>query len=97
MICDRCEGDGIIFDRRKKFYEQWESWYETHTSVCPKCHGDGKLDWIENIVGKKESNKKSQTVHHGACLGCVTSSKLCPKCKYYKNLGNKPSLRKPRF
>jgi hypothetical protein len=20
---------------------------------CPKCHGTGKLDWIENVVGKK--------------------------------------------
>lgn len=22
--------------------------------MCPKCKGTGKLDWVENVVGKKE-------------------------------------------
>lgn len=25
---------------------------------CSKCHGDGKLDWIENILGKKKQLNK---------------------------------------
>lgn len=24
--------------------------------VCKKCHGDGKLDWLENIVGKRKKH-----------------------------------------
>ena len=92
MICDKCLGEGIIFDRKKKFFEQWESWYEKHTSTCPKCYGEGKLDWIENIVGKKELSLKKRIVYHGGCLGCRTSPKLCPKCQYYEKQWNKPNL-----
>jgi len=40
MICDKCQGRGH---------------YETGPftgSICGKCQGTGKVDWIENIVGK---------------------------------------------
>ena len=44
--CSICEGSGKVSDDpckcgRSKFKE------------CEKCKGHGKLDWIENIVGKK--------------------------------------------
>jgi len=38
MICDKCEGSGT-------------SWI--YTTPCSKCQGQGKVDWVENIVGKK--------------------------------------------
>lgn len=38
MVCDKCEGRGT-------------SWI--YTTPCSKCQGKGKVDWIENIVGKK--------------------------------------------
>ena len=41
MICSRCDGSGVHYNRNDK-----------STFVCSKCNGDGKLDWIENIVGK---------------------------------------------
>lgn len=41
VICDRCQGSSIIID-------------EFHIgNICPKCHGTGKLNWIENIFGKE--------------------------------------------
>ena len=36
VVCDKCEGKGIV----EKGY------------LCSKCLGIGKLDWIENVVGK---------------------------------------------
>lgn len=41
MICDKCDGRG--------------SFTVNHElgRLCPKCQGAGKVDWIENIVGKK--------------------------------------------
>ena len=45
MICPKCKGMGFV---NAKKYNKIES--------CEKCHGTGKLDWIENLVGKKKSN-----------------------------------------
>ncbi len=43
MICDKCNGKGVI---------SLELTSTISTSVCPKCQGDGKVDWISNIMGK---------------------------------------------
>lgn len=47
MVCPECNGMGYIdkipSDNFHVFKER-----------CPKCLGAGKLDWIENVVGKKE-------------------------------------------
>lgn len=37
MVCNKCEGCG-------------GTWIHT---VCTKCQGKGKVDWVENIVGRK--------------------------------------------
>ena len=44
--CDRCAGSGVI----EKF------------TVCPKCHGEGKLDWVEAVIGKKKSSTEGMSV-----------------------------------
>jgi len=49
VICDKCEGSGII-----KFTEERGNGFYPMKVTCDKCKGDGKLDWIENITGKKE-------------------------------------------
>lgn len=47
IVCDECDGVGLISP-------------DVHTISyiykidCPKCKGSGKLDWIENLVGKTE-------------------------------------------
>ena len=41
MLCNECNGSGD--DPSSK----------TFTTVCPKCRGTGKVDWLENILGKK--------------------------------------------
>ncbi len=38
IICDKCKGTGI---GKSNFY------------ACTKCWGAKKLDWVENVVGKK--------------------------------------------
>lgn len=47
VICDKCDGSGIIQTTDKKFF--------IHKRQCDQCKGDGKLDWIENVVGKEET------------------------------------------
>ena len=39
VSCNKCNGTGN---------------YNTQL-VCPKCYGTGKLDWIENVVGKHKN------------------------------------------
>ena len=50
VICDKCKGTGHpnnneIDYKQKDFTFLW---------VCNKCNGEGKLDWIEAVVGKKK-------------------------------------------
>ncbi len=42
-ICSECNGNGHI--KNEKYIS------------CKRCQGEGKLDWIENIVGKKPNQK----------------------------------------
>ncbi len=55
--CDKCEGNGLA--KKPKIFRDSGGTYITidmnHT--CRKCKGDGKLDWIENIVGKEQGTK----------------------------------------
>ncbi len=46
--CDNCEGRGQFFYPAKSITGS------SHYSKCSKCKGTGKLDWVENIVGKKD-------------------------------------------
>ncbi|MCF8019901.1 MAG: hypothetical protein K9L62_10920 [Vallitaleaceae bacterium] len=43
MICDKCEGVGVIPPKVQLNQLQM---------MCQKCQGTGKVDWIENIVDK---------------------------------------------
>jgi len=47
VICDRCDGEGKIETIKPDDY------IAVYYIQCPKCRGIGKLDWIENIVGKQ--------------------------------------------
>jgi len=48
--CDLCKESRAINERERKE----KPWISCYSSVwCRKCHGTGKLDWIEQIVGKK--------------------------------------------
>jgi DnaJ-class molecular chaperone len=45
-VCNECTGKGYQKEKR-----------DVYVRICPKCKGAGRLDWIENIVGKKSRNK----------------------------------------
>ena len=42
--CDKCKGTRILYD--------FDNYDIGKYNTCPKCKGEGKLDWIEVIVGK---------------------------------------------
>jgi len=48
LICPEC--DGIGFPGKVKLQGDKVGLFKY---VCSKCQGDGKLDWVENVVGKK--------------------------------------------
>ncbi len=48
VICDKCNGSGVI-----RTTEQRGKHFYPIKTFCEKCHGDGKLDWIENVTGKR--------------------------------------------
>jgi DnaJ-class molecular chaperone len=43
VICDKCEGKGIIISRDSKIPTVY---------TCIKCYGKGKLDWVDNATRK---------------------------------------------
>ncbi len=45
MICPKCNG--------KSHYQSWGNVANHFKPPCSKCLGTGKVDWIENITGKK--------------------------------------------
>jgi len=65
ILCDKCDGYGIdkYFKAKNQFVH------------CDKCHGTGKLDWIENIVGK---NKKKNELKPGVYIKEVDLSERVP-------------------
>jgi len=53
LHCSECKGygvpntsDGIGLYLKHRDLKSW--------TKCLKCHGEGKVDWIEKIVGKRE-------------------------------------------
>jgi len=51
VLCNECHGIG----NWKKFYDDIDK-YERIYINCKKCGGAGKLDWVENVVGKRDTN-----------------------------------------
>jgi len=50
VICDQCNGKGY-----EKYTEPKGNNFYIKKRTCIKCHGDGKLDWLENITGKENT------------------------------------------
>jgi DnaJ-class molecular chaperone len=48
--CDKCEGSGY---QKSNYKSNNECGY---SKLCTKCRGDGKLDWVEAVVGKRPYN-----------------------------------------
>lgn len=46
--CDRCDGSGEVINDLSAGLHKWMP-----LIMCRKCQGEGELDWVENIVGKK--------------------------------------------
>jgi len=53
VICDKCNGTGGEYQDPNVGPKM-----SNYFIKCDKCYGSGKLDWIENIVGKKDRYKR---------------------------------------
>lgn len=53
VICDKCNGTGCLAELQLRGIVRHDE--------CPKCEGDGKLDWIDNVMGKKKSLREIPT------------------------------------
>ena len=57
--CDKCNGAGFIEYENDKFKNIDKVLYPDLLSqslilICPLCKGSGKLNWIENVLGKDD-------------------------------------------
>ncbi len=53
--CSDCRGNGVISVKIGPGNR-------IRSSLCDKCQGEGKLDWVENIVGKKSDIVKMDSM-----------------------------------
>lgn len=60
-LCKKCLGTGII----KTLFESTNKNSEgsSYKLRCEYCLGTGKLDWIENIVGKKKPKPNKNNIY----------------------------------
>ncbi len=65
-ICSECGGSGAVGGK----------WFNRRS--CPKCLGDGKLDWIENVVGKRP--RYGYSGGSGESGSSLSSSSLSSSC-----------------
>lgn len=74
VICYKCKGKGssehepILSDMHNGYWKM----------QCDICHGEGKLDWIENIVGKEEKKVDGILVKPGVFTVEVDLSTYIP-------------------
>ena len=58
IYCKECNGYGTIELSYKRCSYGSSNDILVKNLVCPQCHGDGQLDWIEQVVGKKSKTYK---------------------------------------
>jgi DnaJ-class molecular chaperone len=72
--CDKCKGTGIINNSTYVVELPGVKYTSTTSSEsligikCKKCKGEGKMDWIENVVGKKDRRTKAPIMNQGSSL-----------------------------
>jgi len=59
-VCDKCNGAGFIEYENDKFKNIDKVLYpdllsQSFILSCPLCKGSGKLNWIENVLGKNDT------------------------------------------
>ena len=69
IICPDCKGTG--YDLKINDYPFG---YKMHPH-CDKCNGEGKLDWIEAVVGKRNSIYEPWFAPHGIRRGQINEIK----------------------
>ena len=47
-FCPKCDGKGKVNQKTRDFTK-----FNTIQLVCSECLGDGKIDWVEEVIGKK--------------------------------------------
>ncbi len=52
ILCDKCYGAGCVSKKKHTMVDLDHIEYDW-SYKCDKCKGTGKLDWVENVVGKK--------------------------------------------
>jgi len=55
MKCSKCNGTCFIY---AKDHSKGIRHFAGQKIKCDKCYGTGKLDWIENIVGKNKGTSE---------------------------------------
>ncbi len=55
MLCKRCKGTGLT--QHKWSCNMCDNGVETTKVPCSNCKGNGKINWLDNATGKKDSRE----------------------------------------
>jgi len=84
--CDKCDGSGVLIKTKNTMVDLKHISYDM-TYECPKCKGDGKLDWVEAVVGKGMTKQEKQNVEWKKLLGSGGLKITMGSGKYKKIIG----------
>jgi len=73
VLCDRCGGSGFVGPGEKFDYSSSEP--GIMPKRCKKCRGEGRLDWVENVVGKRP---RSAFIRPGVYVREIDVSEFVP-------------------
>lgn len=57
-FCSKCDGKGVVPKEGKIF-----ACKAILPLICSKCLGDGKIDWVEKVLGKKIKTEVNDLKH----------------------------------
>lgn len=66
VVCNECNGKGVTLEWIELNY--LAGYKSPKEKECDKCLGAGKLDWIENVVGKRPQYDFVFHSHYGISL-----------------------------
>jgi hypothetical protein len=76
-LCPKCKGKGETYNLQNDWGVKWQ--------MCDRCWGEGKLDWIEMAMGKKQpmfgSSSSSSVSSSSSTISSTISTKLSKEVK----------------
>lgn len=90
-VCPKCNGKGNIYEAHSHdlpSYQhqpvqynngQYSSSYAAEV-VCTRCHGKGKIDWVQKLMGEQKNKEVFAPAHNHSLLSIPTNNNIQFSC-----------------